>query len=186
MPRPAYNAAHSPAGPAPTMITSYPLVACSVIRSEFQSRRISLPRQGARQLHAKPLRLELDIRPPRPGELRLRRRADHLDAVPVAALEVQQRGRRLDQSLPDPRRVGVAVVNNRTPDGFQRLVGEPVLPGVEQIAGAGEGRLALFGRHGRSGGQAVWRSAVATRTDRLTARPPDRPNPQQVQGSVTR
>src|SRR6266508_3353297 len=148
MPRPAYNAAHSPAGPAPTMITSYPLVACSVIRSEFQSRRISLPRQGARQLRATPLRLELDIRTPGAGELRLRRR-------------------RLDQPLPDPRRVGVAVVNNRTPDGFQRLMGEPVLRGVEQIAGAGEDRLALCGRHGRSGGR--------LRSDRLTARPPVRP-----------
>src|SRR2546427_702428 len=48
MPRPAYIAAHSPAGPAPTMITSYPLVTLWRIRAEFQSRGIPRDWNSAR------------------------------------------------------------------------------------------------------------------------------------------
>src|SRR2546430_3836331 len=49
MPRPAYIAAHSPAGPAPTMITSYGCLTLSLIGPQFfvrnpqlQSRRLGI------------------------------------------------------------------------------------------------------------------------------------------------
>src|SRR3989441_9066710 len=58
------------------------------------------------------------------------RPSDDLDAMSVAAALVQQRRRGLDQPLPHLRRAGVAVPNNRTPDGFQRFVSEPVLARV--------------------------------------------------------
>src|ERR1051325_4917006 len=147
MPRPAYMAAHSPAGPAPTMITSYPLVALSVIRPEFQSWGIPLPRQGARQLRAKVHGLELDVRPLRAGELLEGRPTDDIHAVTVAAFSMEQRGRRLNQPLPHGRR---GFRNNRTPDGFQGLVSEPVLAGVELVAGPREDRSAFVGGQGRS------------------------------------
>src|SRR2546422_5118500 len=70
MPRPAYIAAHSPAGPAPTMITSYPLVTVSVIglpfsitRAELEPRWIGVRRERPRELLLESYRLELDIRP---------------------------------------------------------------------------------------------------------------------------
>src|ERR1051325_9677818 len=187
MPRPAYMAAHSPAGPAPTMITSYPLVALSVIRPEFQSRGIPLPRQGARQLRAKVHGLELDVRPLRAGELLEGRPTDDIHAVTVAAFSMEQRGRRLNQPLPHGRR---GFRNNRTPDGFQGLVSEPVLAGVELVAGAREDRSAFVGGQGRSravkGGQGRSRAVGArvsppfTALDRL---PP--PDFQHVQRTVT-
>src|SRR5216117_2077405 len=130
IPRPAYSAAHRPAGPAPMMMT-YSCCLCSAIRSEFQSRGITLPRQGPRQLRAEMNRLELHVAELRPGELLERRRAHHHGAVPVAAFAVQQRRGGLNQSLKGAR---LGFLNNRTPHGFQRLVGEPILPRVEQLA----------------------------------------------------
>src|SRR6266487_1453281 len=137
MPRPAYIAAHSPAGPAPTMITSYPLMTLWRIRAEFQSRGIPLSRQGARELRTKPLDLELDVRSRR-------------------ARQLLQRGRRLDQPLPDARGVLVAVLNNRTPHGFQGFVSEPVFPGVEQRLSTRQDRSTLFRRHQRSDIRALY------------------------------
>src|SRR5437867_12837409 len=74
MPRPAYIAAHSPAGPAPTMITSYRCLALSVIGPQFsgrntplQSRRLGVAGERSRQPFAKPNRFDLDI-----GALRAR------------------------------------------------------------------------------------------------------------------
>src|SRR5882724_10921167 len=135
MPRPAYIAAHSPAGPAPTMITSYPCLALSVIRpqlsvrnTQLQSWRLGLAGQRSRQLLAKPNCFDFDI-----GPLRARQLVE----------------RRLDQSLPNGCRGFVAVTNNRTPNGFQGLVGEPVFPGVEQIASSDEDRSTSFWCHGR-------------------------------------
>src|SRR5258706_13377878 len=70
MPRPAYIAAHSPAGPAPTMITSYPRLALSVIRpqlsvgnTQLQSRWLGIAAQGPPQLLAKPHRLHFHTGP---------------------------------------------------------------------------------------------------------------------------
>src|SRR5205823_13540241 len=148
IPRPAYIAAHSPAGPAPTMITSYPLLGRSVIRPEFQSWGIPLPRQGARQLRAEAHGLEFDIRPLRAGEFLESRLADDCHAVTVAAPLMEQRSRRLNQPLPHRRR---SFRNYRTPQGFQGLVGEPVLAGVEQVPSAGEDRATVLGRHGGRG-----------------------------------
>src|SRR5881398_1925343 len=129
MPRPAYIAAHSPAGPAPTMITSYASLAVSFIGPQFsvrppqlQPRRLGIAGKRSLELRAKPNRFDLDI-----GSLPAHRR--HPMAVP--ALLMQQRSRRLDQALPDACRGGVAVTNYRTPDGFQGLVGEPIVAGVE-------------------------------------------------------
>src|SRR3990172_6035708 len=145
--RPAYMAAQSPAGPAPTMITSNPLPAFCLIRAKLQSRGGSLPRQGPRELRAKVDKLELDVRPLRPAELLQRGRADDAHTVPVAAPQVQQGGRCLDQPLPDAGRVRLTVRNYRTPDGFQSLVGFPIRAGIEQIAGVCQDRLAFVGSH---------------------------------------
>src|SRR2546428_11823817 len=101
MPRPAYIAAHSPAGPAPTMITSYPLVTLWRIRAEFQSRGIPLSRQGARELRAKPLDLELDVRSRRAPPLLPRSRPPRCHAAPAAAPPLPQRGRRPGPTPPD-------------------------------------------------------------------------------------
>src|SRR6267143_1081883 len=157
MPRPAYIAAHSPAGPAPTMITSYPCLALFVIRpqpsvgsTQLQAWRLGIAGERSRQLLAKPSRLDFDVGPLRTGQLLERRPAHHRHAMPIPPLLMQQRGRRLDQSLPDACRGFVAVTNNRTPDGFQGLVSKPILPGVEQIASAGEVRSTLPGRHSPS------------------------------------
>src|SRR5882724_2315448 len=154
MPRPAYIAAHSPAGPAPTMITSYPCLALFVIRpqlslgnAQLQSWRLGIAGERSRQLLAKPNRFDFDVGPLRARQLLERRTAHHRHAMPVPPLLMEQRGRRLDQSLPNACRSFVAVTNNRTPDGFQGLVGQPVLAGVEQIASAGEVRSTLVGRH---------------------------------------
>src|SRR6267142_483805 len=141
MPRPAYIAAHSPAGPAPTMITSYPCLALSLIRPQLsvhntqrQSWRLGIAGQRARQPLAKLHRFDFDIGPLRARQLLERRLAHHRHAMPVPPLLMEQRGRRLDQSLPNTCRGCVAVTNNRTPDGFQGLVGEPIVAGVEQTA----------------------------------------------------
>src|SRR5438128_1269373 len=162
MPRPAYKAAHSPAGPAPTMITSYSFLRCSVIRlpfsvvhTEFEPRSLRRPpgrplvaRQCSGQLRPERDGVELDVGALRPVEL-LQCRTPQLDhAVPVAALPVQQRSRGLNEALPHP---GLsALLNNRTPDGFQRFVREPVVAPIEQLAGVLEVRAALLGSHQRS------------------------------------
>src|SRR5882762_8987865 len=124
-------------------------MAFSRIRAEFQSRGIPLPHQGARELRTKLPDLELDVRSLRPGESLQRGRADRVYPVPVAALPVQQRGRRLDQPLPNPRRLGVAVLNNRTPHGFQGFVREPVFAVVEQGTRTREVRATLARGHRR-------------------------------------
>src|SRR5947208_5007599 len=156
MPRPAYIAAHSPAGPAPTMTTSYPCLALSLIRPRFsiaktqlQARRLSIVGDRSRQLLAKANRFDFDVWPLRARQFLERRPAHHRDAMTVPPPPVEQRGRRLDQSLPNACSDLVTVTNYRTPDGFQGLVGGPILAGVEQIAGAGHVRPADFGSHGR-------------------------------------
>src|SRR5229473_8256840 len=154
MPRPAYMAAHSPAGPAPTMITSYPSLAVSVIGPQFSVRRTQLQPwrfgiTGKRslELRAKPNRFDLDIRPLPARQFFERPPAHRGHPMAVPALLMEQRGRCLDQALPDARRGRVAVTNYRTPDGFQGLVGEPILPGVKQIPGVSDVRSADFGSH---------------------------------------
>src|SRR3989449_9728518 len=154
MPRPAYIAAHSPAGPAPTMITSYPCLALSVIRphpsvgnTQLQSWRLGIAGECSRQLLAKPHRFDFDIGPLRTRQVLERRPAHHRHAMPIPPLLMEQRSRRLDQSLPNACRGLVAATNNRTPDGFQGLVGEPVFAGVEEVAGALERRPADLGSH---------------------------------------
>src|SRR2546430_16804287 len=77
MPRPAYRAAHSPAGPAPTMMTSYSRLARSVIGSEFQAWGIALSRKGAREVRAQGHRIELEFGTLRPGQLREGPRPNH-------------------------------------------------------------------------------------------------------------
>jgi len=87
---------------------------------EFQSWGVALPRQGPRQLRAEMNRLELHLGSLRPREsLQGGGAYDHCPMTITAAL-VEERRRRLDQSLEDSR---VVFLNNRTPDGFQRLVG---------------------------------------------------------------
>src|SRR6266550_9520971 len=90
MPRPAYIAAHSPAGPAPTMITSYPCLGLSVIRpqlsvrtTQLQPRRLGIAGERSGQLLAKPHRLDFDIGPLRALQLLERRPAHHRHAMPV-------------------------------------------------------------------------------------------------------
>src|SRR6266550_6442747 len=156
MPRPAYIAAHSPAGPAPTMITSYPSLAVSFIGPQFsvrppqlQPRRFGIAGKRSLELRTKPNRFDLDIGSLPARQLFERAPAHRRHPMGVPALLMEQRGRRLDQTLPDACRRGVAVTNYRTPDGFQGLVGEPILPGVEQVASAGDVRSADFGSHRR-------------------------------------
>src|ERR1041385_5950101 len=165
MPRPAYMAAHSPAGPAPTMITSYPSLAASLSRPhsparppQLQPRRLGITGKRSLELRVKPNRFDLDI-----GSLRARQLfecppAHRRHPMAVPALPMKQSRRCLDQALPDACRGGVAVTNNRTPDGFQGLVGEPILPGVEQVAGTPEDRLALCRCHGGKGAATGGRS----------------------------
>src|SRR2546430_2416205 len=107
MPRPAYIAAHSPAGPAPTMITSYPCLVLSVIRPQvsvrnpqLQSRRLGIADERARQLLSEPNRLDFDIGPLRAVQLLERRPAHHRHAMPIRPLLMEQRSRGLDQPLP--------------------------------------------------------------------------------------
>jgi hypothetical protein len=89
------------------------------MRPEFQSRGITLPRQGARQLRAKLNRVELDLGSLRAGQFLEGRCSNHDGAVAVPASPVEQRSGSLDQPLPGPRLV---FLNNRTPDCFQRFV----------------------------------------------------------------
>src|SRR5436309_9543602 len=156
IPRPAYMAAHSPAGPAPTMITSYSVLVWSVISHPFsvgvaqlQPRRIGGSGERLGKPLAEPNCFDLDIGPLGARQLLERRPADDRDAMPIPPPLVEQRGRPLDQPLPNTCRRFIAVPKYRTPDGFQGLVGGPILAGVEQIAGAPEGRLTLLGCHGR-------------------------------------
>src|SRR5213593_4697413 len=157
IPRPAYMAAHSPAGPAPTMITSYSVLVSSAISHPFSVRvaqlqpgRIGGSGERSGEPLAEPNRFDLDVRPLRARQLLERRPADDRDAMPIPPSLVEQRGCPLDQPLPNTRRRLVAVPKYRTPDGFQGLVGEPIFPGVEEITGTPEGRLTLRGCHVRS------------------------------------
>src|SRR5437870_10777356 len=103
--------------------------------------------------------LEPATRPLRAREFLEGRPTDDVHAVTVAAFSMEQRGRRLNQPLPNRRR---GLRNNRTPDGFQGLVSEPVLAGVELVAGTGQDRTTVLRRHGRSravkGGGGRWRA----------------------------
>src|SRR5207302_2138888 len=70
IPRPAYMAAHSPAGPAPTMITSYSVLVWSVISHPFsvgvaqlQPRRIGGSGERLGKPLAEPNCFDLDIGP---------------------------------------------------------------------------------------------------------------------------
>src|SRR3989442_2016466 len=99
MPRPAYIAAHRPAGPAPTMITSYPLEALSVIKSsvpssvrstQLQSRRLGVAGERLLEPLAKPHRLDLHISPLRARQLLQRRPAYPRDALAVAPPPMHQ------------------------------------------------------------------------------------------------
>src|SRR2546428_11433974 len=71
MPRPAYIAAHSPAGPAPTMITSYGCLTLSLIGPQFsvrnpqlQSRRLGIAGERPPPLLPETNPLAFHIRPP--------------------------------------------------------------------------------------------------------------------------
>src|SRR2546429_5769250 len=98
MPRPAYIAAHSPAGPAPTMITSYGCLTLSLIGPQFfvrnpqlQSRRLGIAGERPRPLLPEPNRLDLDIRPPRGPPPLARRPAPHRPPLPVSPPLLAQR-----------------------------------------------------------------------------------------------
>jgi hypothetical protein len=87
--------------------------------SEFQSRGITLPGQGARELRAKCDRFELDLGKLRAGEFLERRRPDDHRTVSIPAAAMQQGRGGLNEALPGP---SLVLLNNRTPDCFQRLV----------------------------------------------------------------
>src|SRR5438093_13627307 len=91
--------------------------------------------------------------------------------MPVPPLLMEQRGRRLDQSLPNACRGLVAVTNYRTPDGFQGLVGEPVFAGVEEVTGALERRPAALGSHPAAACAAPVRSRFTAPCHALIAPP---------------
>src|SRR5437660_1654034 len=136
MPRPAYIAAHRPAGPAPTMITSFinprPPSAAPVAAPRLHPRapvpaahgtaRFRTPRRTAGRRPAFPAL----PRPPPPRR--------------VGSPGADATGRRPPGSAPAKR------VPHR---GFHRLVGGPIVAGVEQVTGARDGRLTLIGNHGR-------------------------------------
>src|SRR6185295_8818409 len=149
-PRPAYRAAHRPAGPAPTMMTSNVRASGLVMCFEFQSRGISLPREGARQLRAKVDGFEFDLGPLRTGQLFEGCRSNDDHAVPVPARAMQQRGGGLNQSLPH---AGFVFLNNRTPDCFQRFVRQPVVALIEQLPSVRQGAVTVVGSHGRTVGR---------------------------------
>ena len=100
------------------------------MRPEFQSRRIALPRQSARELRAELHRVELDLGPLRAGQLFQGRRSNDDGTMAVPARLMEQRGGRLNEPLPHSRLV---FLNNRTPDCFQRFVGEPVIAPIKEI-----------------------------------------------------
>src|SRR2546422_1557999 len=109
MPRPAYIAAHSPAGPAPTMITSYGCLTLSLIGPQFsvrnpqlQSRRLGIADERSRQLLAKPNPLDFDIGPLRALPLLERRPPHPPHAPPGSPLLIEQRGPPPDPSPPNP------------------------------------------------------------------------------------
>src|SRR2546422_10118189 len=168
MPRPAYIAAHSPTRRSSDLITSYASLAVSFIGPQFsvrppqlQPRRLGIAGKRSLELRAKPTRSDLDISSLPARKLFERAPAHRRHPMAVPALLMEQRGRRLDQALPDVCRGGVAVTNYRTPDGFQGLVGKPILAGVEQVASAGDVRSADFGSHGRQ--EAVFAAPIRNR-----------------------
>src|SRR5437870_7490398 len=100
MPRPAYIAAHSPAGPAPTMITSYPSLAVSFIGPQFsvrppqlQPRRFGIAGKRSLELRTKPNRFDLDIGSLPARQLFERAPAHRRHPMAVPALLMQQRAR---------------------------------------------------------------------------------------------
>src|SRR2546422_7398801 len=106
MPRPAYVAAHSPGGPAPTMITSYPSLAVSFIGPQFsvrppqlQPRSLGIAGKRTLELRAKPNRFDLDIGSLPTRQLFERAPAHRRHAMAVPVLLMEQRGRRLDQEI---------------------------------------------------------------------------------------
>src|SRR5438045_1703270 len=110
MPRPAYIAAHSPAGPAPTMITSYASLAVSFIGPQFsvrppqlQPRRLGIAGKRSLELRAKPNRFDLDIGSLPARQLFERAPAHRRHPMAVPALLMQQRSRRLAHALPAAR-----------------------------------------------------------------------------------
>src|SRR2546426_4424715 len=101
MPRPAYIAAHSPAGPAPTMITSYPSLAVSFIGPQFsvrppqlQPRRFGIAGKRSLELRTKPNRFDLDIGSLPARQLFERAPAHRRHPMAVPVLLMEQRGRR--------------------------------------------------------------------------------------------
>src|SRR5256884_3057801 len=129
-----------------------------------------------------PLGFELHVGPLGAGQLLQRCPAHHRGAVPVTPALMQQGGGRLNQPLPNACRISVPIANNRTPHGFQRLVGGPIVAGVKKLAGARDGRLTVCGSHGRSraveGGGRRWScaSAFARPSPPSTPLPPPRFN----------
>src|SRR5438309_9983369 len=90
-----------------------------VMCSEFQSRGITLPRQGARQLGAKFYGFEFDLGSLRTGQLLERCRSNDHRPVTVAAGPVQQRGRGLYDALAVLR---LFLLDICTPESFSRVV----------------------------------------------------------------
>src|SRR5439155_23830271 len=111
---------------------------------ECLSRRVTLPRQGARELRAKLYGFEVEVGMLRSCQLLERRRSNDDGAVAVPAPPVQQCGGRLNQPLPDPRLV---FLNNRTPDCFHRFVRQPELAAIKEILGMFEVALTLCSGH---------------------------------------
>src|SRR5438046_8043546 len=110
MPRPAYIAAHSPAGPAPTMITSYASLAVSFIGPQFsvrppqlQPRRLGIAGKRSLELRAKPNRFDLDIGSLPARQLFERAPAHRRPPIAVPALPLQPRRRRAAPALPETR-----------------------------------------------------------------------------------
>src|SRR5437867_12327030 len=137
MPRPAYMAAHSPAGPAPTMITSYPSLPVSLLGPQCSRRppqlqpwRFGITGKRSLELRAKPNRFDLDIRSLPARQLFERAPAHRRHPMAVPALLMELRGRRLAQALPVACGGGVPAADYRTPDVLPITVVEPLLPRV--------------------------------------------------------
>src|SRR3989441_9324409 len=98
IPRPAYIAAHSPAGPAPTMITSYPCLVWSFIHPQLsvgdpqlQSWRPGITGERSRQLLAKTHGFDFDIGALRAPPLLQGRPPHHPGPLPVPPPPMGQR-----------------------------------------------------------------------------------------------
>src|SRR5207245_3531529 len=109
---------------------------------QLRPRSLGIAGKRSLELRAKPNRFDLDIGSLPARQLFERAPAHRRHPMAVAALLMEQRGRRLDQALPDARRGGVAVTNYRTLEGLQGLAGRPIVAGVEQLASASHVRSA--------------------------------------------